>query len=63
MAGRAPFERLQCTDCGAHNPARDRPYCSVCGGTSLEPLEGGPLMTEQVRAQESPPDEDALPER
>jgi len=40
-----PFERYQCQHCGAHNPRRERPYCSVCGSRDLVPLPGPPLIT------------------
>ena len=54
MAVREPFERLQCKDCGAHTPVREHAYCSVCGGTELVPVEGGPLMLETMPGREGP---------
>jgi ribosomal protein L40E len=52
-----PFQRFQCSECGAHNPPRgDHPYCSVCGSTELVPVEGPPLITrpESVRLPSRP---------
>jgi ribosomal protein S27E len=61
MAGREPFERLQCGDCGAHSPVRDHAYCSVCGGTKLTPVEGPPLMTGQPIGPQPEGDGDGYP--
>jgi ribosomal protein L40E len=50
-----PFQRYQCLQCGAHNPPRDRPYCSVCGSRELTPLAGPPLAGRPSGDGVSPP--------
>jgi len=51
-----PFERYQCLRCGAHNPRRERPYCSVCGGRQLTPVPGPPLITRPAQRRNPPPE-------
>ena len=59
MGDGQPFERYRCLQCGAHNPPRDRPYCSVCGSRELALMPGPPLITrpdQRVKdSSETPP--------
>jgi ribosomal protein L40E len=55
--GLQPFERYECVACGAHNPPRDPPYCTVCGSEELRPVEGPPLITRAGGQQHETPAE------